>query len=278
MNVACVFAPCVVRADACCRRVFSQTVVAIDESQDLFVFALDPFSWIFQFFYWFAALFGFIHCSSTVTLHSWTLYLSFLLTDTENSNQKNQCSPGNVNKMMVNVSHSPVWSQFKAVVESFGVQTCVGLFTVRSSVSLKMNTKHVFMRKYWGALCPQSCPDWESQEYSTHYSSSFHYSHWLCADKTSETRAELDKQTVQRGKHRKKKTCIISKFRALKTDINYKLLDLTAHWLHDASIIGRLACDWLSREEEEERSLIGCCRLEGGHRSSYLLLQLSDGK
>ena len=205
MNVACVFAPCVVRADACCRRVFSQTVVTIDESQDLFVFALDPFSWIFQFFYWFAALFGFIHCSSTVTLHSWTLYLSFLLTDMENSNQKNQCSPGNVNKMMVNVSHSPVWSQFKAVVESFGVQTCVGLFTVRSSVSLKMNTKHVFMRKYWGALCPQSRPDWESQEHSTHYSSSFHYSHWLCADKTSETRAELDKQTVQRAKHRKKK-------------------------------------------------------------------------
>lgn len=32
------------------------------------------------------------------------------------------------------------------------------------------------------------------------------------------------------------------KFRALRTDINFILLDLRSHWLHDASIIWRLVC------------------------------------
>ena len=40
---------------------------------------------------------------------------------------------------------------------------------------------------------------------------------------------------------------------ALKTDINYILLDLKSHWLHGASIIWRLERKWLSREKEEQR-------------------------
>lgn len=32
------------------------------------------------------------------------------------------------------------------------------------------------------------------------------------------------------------------KFRALRTDISFILLDLRSHWLHDASIIWRLVC------------------------------------
>lgn len=52
--------------------------------------------------------------------------------------------------------------------------------------------------------------------------------------------------------------------------INYIWPDLESHWLHDASVIQRLACDWLRREEMEERRSpsLSCCRLQGGHRSS----------
>ena len=39
-------------------------------------------------------------------------------------------------------------------------------------------------------------------------------------------------------------TCIIFKFRALKSDVNYILLDLESHWLHDATLIQRVACRW----------------------------------
>ena len=43
-----------------------------------------------------------------------------------------------------------------------------------------------------------------------------------------------------------------SQFMALNTDINYILLVLRSHWLHDASVTWRLVCKWFRREEEEE--------------------------
>ena len=42
-------------------------------------------------------------------------------------------------------------------------------------------------------------------------------------------------------------------FRALKNGTNYILLGLKTQWLHDASVIQRLVCKWLRREEKEER-------------------------
>ena len=45
------------------------------------------------------------------------------------------------------------------------------------------------------------------------------------------------------------------RFWALKTDVNFILLGFKSHWLHDAAVIWRLACEWLSREVEEDSSL-----------------------
>lgn len=60
-----------------------------------------------------------------------------------------------------------------------------------------------------------------------------------------------------------------------KTKSNYIFADLKSHWLFDASIIHRLAL-WLRRERKEDKegllssqSLIGCCRTQGRHRSSW---------
>ena len=55
--------------------------------------------------------------------------------------------------------------------------------------------------------------------------------------------------------HKTKLVSIISKLRALKADINYILLDFEYDWLHGASIIRRLPCDWLRGEKEEEERM-----------------------
>ena len=64
----------------------------------------------------------------------------------------------------------------------------------------------------------------------------------------------------------------------LKMDINYILLDFKSHLLHNVSVIWGLACHWLRIERREQRvgilslkSLLGCCRPQGGHRSFWLI-------
>ena len=64
----------------------------------------------------------------------------------------------------------------------------------------------------------------------------------LWADKTSDTRAELEKLTVQRAQHRKS---------------IYIWLDLNSHWLHDVSIICRLAHDWFTALHQHSLAVVG---------------------
>lgn len=49
----------------------------------------------------------------------------------------------------------------------------------------------------------------------------------------------------------KKAKCIISKFMSKKNPDT--LLDVKSHWLPDASVTLRLACEWLGRDGKEDR-------------------------
>lgn len=68
------------------------------------------------------------------------------------------------------------------------------------------------------------------------------------------------------------------KFRPVNPNISNVFWEFKFHWLHGASIILWLVCEWLRREEREQRVglmcrllLVGCCRLQGGHRSSNVV-------
>lgn len=83
--------------------------------------------------------------------------------------------------------------------------------------------------------------------------------------------------------HKTKSVSIISKLRALKADTNKILLDFECDWLHNASIIRRLPCDWLRGEKEEERmgrlfnwSVIGCSAQISCQSNSSLDLQCRE--
>lgn len=47
--------------------------------------------------------------------------------------------------------------------------------------------------------------------------------------------------------------------------------DLKSHWLHDVSVIWKLACQWLRRERREEKGVAGCDWWDGQCSSSVLI-------
>ena len=79
----------------------------------------------------------------------------------------------------------------------------------------------------------------------------------LPAEKTEWVHIKQSDMFPSGNMHQTPWTCIISKFKALKTDMNHILLDLNSHWLHDAPIIWRLLCDWLTALHKLSLAVVG---------------------